>query len=120
MIGDPGTAPFGRYAKEALQHSGVWEQVKRKITTKKHITLLADALGKADDATVGILFVSNLTPKHKQLYAVDETWHSTIRYYAAPLKAAANNTAVTEMLNFMQGSESQAIFRAAGFRVYTP
>jgi len=42
LIGDPGTAPFGRYAKQALSSSGVWTQIKNKIETKKHITLLAD------------------------------------------------------------------------------
>jgi molybdate transport system substrate-binding protein len=120
LIGDPGTAPFGRYAKQALQHTGIWEQVKSKITTKKHITLLADALAEADDATVGILFDSNVSSKHKRLCAVDEAWHAPIRYYAAPLTAAADNAAAIEMLRFMQGDEAQAIFRAAGFRIYAP
>jgi len=28
MIGDPGTAPFGRYAKQAMQNGDIWSKVK--------------------------------------------------------------------------------------------
>lgn len=120
LIGDPGTAPFGRYAKEAMQHTAIWEQAKSKIVTKKHITLLADTLADADDATVGILFSSNITSRHRMLLAVDEAWHEPIRYYAAPLTSAAETVAVSQFVRFMQGAEAQAIFAAEGFRVYAP
>lgn len=120
LIGDPSTAPFGRYAKQAMQHTAIWEQAKLKIVTKKHITLLADTLAEADDTTVGILFSSNTTTSHRIMFKVDESWHTPIRYYAAPLKSAAEGTTASEFLRFMQGKEAQAIFEAEGFRVYAP
>lgn len=120
LIGDPGTAPFGRYAKQAMEHTGIWEQAKSKITTKKHITLVADTLAKADDSTVGILFSSNTTAKHRVLLRVDASWHSPIRYYAAPLKGSEGRASANDLLRFMQGKEAQAIFSAAGFKVYAP
>lgn len=118
LIGDPSTAPFGRYAKEAMQHTGIWDAAKSKIITKKHITLLADTLSAADGSTVGIMFSSNITASHRVLFRLDETWHAPIRYYAAPLKSAADRAIVAELLRFMQGKEAQAIFAAEGFRVY--
>lgn len=118
LIGDPGLAPFGRYAKEAMQHTAIWEQTKSKVVTKKHITLLAEILAKADDATVGIMFRSNITPSHRVLFKVDETWHTPIRYYAAPLNSATQRAIVMEFLRFMQSKDAHMIFEAEGFRVY--
>jgi molybdate transport system substrate-binding protein len=118
LIGDPGTAPFGRYAKEAMQHTGIWEQAKTKIVTKKHITLLADTLANADDTTVGIMFSSNTTSRHRILLKVDDTWHKPIRYYAAPLISSAEIAIVSEFVRFMRGSEARALFEAEGFTVY--
>lgn len=118
LIGDPGTAPFGRYAKQTLEHTALWEQVKSKIATKKHITLLAGTLADADDTTVGIMFSSNITTSHRILFKIDESWHAPIHYYAAPLKSVAERAIVSEFLRFMQSEEAQEIFKAEGFRIY--
>jgi molybdate transport system substrate-binding protein len=117
LIGDPGTAPFGRYAKEALVHTGLWEKVRPKIETKKHITLLAEILAESDVHTVGILFQSNTTDKHKIAYRVDTSWHSPIRYYMAPLSKSKNKEEASAMLDFIQGPEAKQIFRNSGFKV---
>jgi molybdate transport system substrate-binding protein len=119
LIGDPGTAPFGRYAKQALQNTGLWEKVITKIVTKKHITLLADALSEADDKTVGILFVSNMTEKHRKLISVNAKWHTPIRYYVVPVGTTATKPATLELMKFLQESEVQRIFNAFGFSVYS-
>lgn len=119
LLGDPGTAPFGRYAKEALQHTGLWEEVRIKVVTKKHITLLADTLAESDGNTVGILFLSNITDKHRILFHVDESWHSPISYFMGPVGSAANKPGVTGLINFIQGQESKAVFTRSGFRVNT-
>jgi len=117
LIGDPGTAPFGRYAKEALQSTGMWNKIKHKIETKKHITLLAETLANADVNTVGILFASNTTAKHRKAYSVDSSWHSPIRYYMAPIKNTEKKPGLSALLNFIRGSKAQKIFRTENFKV---
>jgi molybdate transport system substrate-binding protein len=117
LIGDPGTAPFGRYAKEALEHTELWKKIRPKIETKKHITLLTDILAESDENTAGILFLSNTTDKHKIVYRVDASWHSPIRYYMAPLSKSKNKEEASAMLDFIQGSEAKQIFRSSGFKV---
>lgn len=117
LIGDPGTAPFGRYAKEALEHTGLWKKVRQKIETKKHITLLADILSESDAHTVGILFQSNTTDKHRTVYRVDTSWHSSIRYYMAPLVNSKNKEEASAMLEYIQGPEAKEVFRSSGFKV---
>lgn len=118
LIGDPGTAPFGRYAKQSLESSGQWDRVKRKIVTKKHITLLADTLAESNAETVGILFFSNINDRHRIAFTVDDSLHRPIRYYAAPLKASSENPAVMEMVRFLQGAEARDIFGRSGFKVF--
>jgi len=120
LIGDPSTAPFGRHAKEALEASGLWDRVKHKIQTRKHIQLVADALATSGPGTVGIMFKSNLTDQLRSVHAVDKKLHNPIRYYMAPLKAAAGNPEVTAFLKFMQGKGVRDIFQAENFDVSAP
>lgn len=117
LIGDPGTAPFGRYAKEALKATGIWGKIKHKVETKKHITLLAEVLADADVNTVGILFASNINANHRKVYTVNNEWHSAIRYFMAPVKNTENKDEVSALVNFIQGNKAQEIFRAAKFKV---
>lgn len=117
LIGDPSTAPFGRYAKQAMQKTGIWERVKQKITTKKHITLLAETLAQADNNTVGILFSTNLTDQVRPLYSIDPTWHPAIRYYMAPIEQSAGQSAAAELLNYIRSDPGIEIFKTAGFDV---
>jgi molybdate transport system substrate-binding protein len=120
LIGDPSTAPFGRHAKEALEASGLWDRVKHKIETRKNIELLAESLATSSPGTVGILFKSSLSDQLRTLHAVDKKLHQPIRYYMAPLKAAAGNPEVTDFLKFMQSKAARDIFQAEGFDVSAP
>jgi molybdate transport system substrate-binding protein len=120
LIGDPSTAPFGRYAKETLVASGLWDRVKHKIQTRKNIELLADSLALSSPSTVGILFKTNLTDRLRQLNTVDKTLHKPIRYYLAPLKASAGKADVAAFLEFMQGKAAKDVFQAEGFDVGAP
>jgi len=117
LIGDPGTAPFGRYAKQAMQQSGIWEQIKQKITTKKHITLLAETLAISDNKTVGILFSTNLTDRLRSLYSIDPSWHPAIRYYMAPVEHPRDMSAATALFDYIRSDPGIAIFKTAGFDV---
>jgi len=117
LIGDPSTAPFGRYAKQALEASGLWERVKHKIETRKNISLLAESLESANATTVGILFKTHLNGKLRALHTVDKAWHPPIRYYLAPLKPSAGQPEVARFLKFMQGRGAKAVFRDEGFEL---
>jgi len=119
LIGDPGTAPFGRYAKEALKSTKMWEQVKTKIVSKKHITLLANTLAKSDDSTIGILFLSNSTKEHKVVYYLNKSSHSPIHYYLAPFDKASNHSQLAHFIDFLKKPLSQKIFLEAGFNINT-
>lgn len=117
LIGDPGTAPFGRYAKQALESSGLWDRVKKKIETRKNISLLAESLESANASTVGLLFKTHLTGQLRTLLTVDRDWHPPIRYYLAPVKASASQAETARFIRFIQGKEARAVFRSEGFEL---
>jgi molybdate transport system substrate-binding protein len=120
LIGDPSTTPFGRYTKDALESSGLWDRVKHKIQTQKHVQLVAATLATSGPGTVGILFKSNMTDQLRKLHAVDKKFHEPIRYFMAPLKASAGNHEITPFLEFMQSKAVRDIFQAEGFDVSAP
>lgn len=117
MIGDPSSAPFGRYAKEALEASGLWEKVRMKIQTSKNIELLAAALADADATTAGILFRTNLNDQLRQLHTINSKFHKPIRYYVAPLNASLNKADVAAFIEFLHGRKAKEIFRAERFEL---
>ena len=117
LIGDPGTAPFGRHAKQALTSTNLWKQVRPKIHTKKHITLLAETLAEGSPNTVGILFVTNLTDSLSVIHSIDSSLHAPIGYYMAPLKKAEPNEEARSFMGFIQGEAAQAIFSEEGFKL---
>lgn len=120
LIGDPSTTPFGRYTKDALEASGLWERVKHKIQTQKNVQLVAETLATSSPGTVGILFRSNITDQLRKLHDVDNKLHKPIRYFMAPLKASAGNAEVAPFLEFMKSKAVQDIFQAEGFDVRAP
>lgn len=120
LIGDPSTTPFGRSAKEALEASGVWDRVKHKIQTRKHVELVATTLATSDPGTVGILLKTNMTDQLRLLHTVEPTLHKPIRYYMAPLKASTKKAEVMAFLAFMQSKAVEDIFQAEGFVVRAP
>lgn len=117
LIGDPGTAPFGRYAKQALTSTDLWKQVRPKIQTKKHITLLAETLAEASPNTVGILFYSNVNDSLRVIHDVDPSWHAPINYYLAPVKESHSKAQMASLINFIQGDSAQAVFQEKGFKL---
>ena len=120
LIGDPSTAPFGRYAKQALKATNLWKEVRRKIHTKKHITLLVERLAEAEPAAVGILFPSNVNSKLRVLHRIDPELHDPIQYYLAPVKNEHPKEHIAPLISFIQSDSGQAVFLDEGFKLATP
>ncbi len=117
MIGDPGTAPFGRYAKQSLQSTGIWTTVKTKVETRKHITLLANTVAKSEFGTVGFLFKTNVNEHLRIIHTVDKSTHKPINYYFAPIKDSINSVNTNAFIKFLKTDEAQQLFSEAGFKI---
>jgi molybdate transport system substrate-binding protein len=120
LIGDPGSAPFGRYTKQALMFTDLWRSVRHKIQTKKNVSLLAETLAEASPDTIGILFLSNVSDSLRVIHTVDPSWHAAIQYCLAPLKRVQTEAEVISLLDYLQSDAARAVFRKEGFRLATP
>jgi len=117
IIGDPGKAPFGRYAKEALQKAGLWSKVKQKTVSRKKISLAIEMLEREDVSTVAFLYASNLTEKLRAVFVIPETNHESIRYFVAPLKTSEEKTELTEFMAFLENRETSQRIKDSGILV---
>jgi len=117
IIGDPGTAPFGRYAKQFLKKAGLWNRVKRKVTTRKRISLAVGDLIRAEPDTAGIIFRTNLNELLREQISIPERFYSSCRYYTAPLKDSSENREVVAFIEFLESDAARNVFRSKGFKM---
>lgn len=119
IIGDPSKAPFGRYTKQALENAGIWMQIRKKISTRKKISLAIKSLKEEfnDKGTVGILYRTGLDKDLRFLLTIPKELNDPINYYAAPLKASVSKEGIADFLSFQKEQQFQKVFQDAGFIV---
>jgi len=118
LLGDPGTAPFGRYAKQALRRAGIWKSIRRKVETRKHITLVAETLAGAPPSTAAILFSTIMDHRLRTVLQIPSRLHEPIRYFVGPLRASASRRTVRKFEDFLRTPIVTQILRDAGFKVF--
>ena len=117
IIGDPSRAPFGRYAKQALQKAKLWDAVKHKISSRKKISLAVKGLNEADDGTVAVLYRTELTDFMRLQLKIPRNFNDSISYYYAPIATSEKNEAIEKLITFLHTTTAGRIFKAAGFKM---
>jgi molybdate transport system substrate-binding protein len=95
----------------------MWDQVKSKVGTRKHITLLADDLAVAAEGTAGILFSTNLNQNLQTVLHVPPEWHDPIRYFGAVPIGKEDDALMADFVLFLKSPEAVEIFSTAGFQI---
>jgi molybdate transport system substrate-binding protein len=117
-IGAPETVPAGKYAKEALEHAGVWSEIYPKLVMAKDVrqVLVYVETGNAD---AGLVYQTDAlaSAKVKIAYQIPAAYHAPIIYPAAVVRASQRQEAAGEFLKFLSGSKAQAVFKKHGFIV---
>ncbi len=117
VVGDPSTTPLGRQFKVAMEAQGLWEQIRSKITIKRHLSLTREALLTADQTTIGILLPTTLGHGLKPLLDLPREWHEPIRYYAGPLANNRNKEETAQFAAFLSSETAKAVFRKKGYLI---
>ena len=117
IIGDPSRAPFGRYAKQALKRTGLWDEVRSKIVTKKKISHAITSLKVAEEGTVAILYRSGLADSMRLQVKIPTASTGPIEYYSAPLIASEHNNEMAIFLSFLDSDHFRKIFKNTGFTI---
>ena len=115
ILADPAHVPAGIYAREALEHFGLWRRLDGRmafVPNARAVTARV-ALG---EAPLGITYVSDLhgldTVVLAALFPAES--HVPIRYELAFVTPATNPVAL-DFFDYLFSEEAQAIFKAHGF-----
>jgi molybdate transport system permease protein len=110
--------PAGRYAREALDATGVWHRVEDHVIRGGSVrgTLEWVARGEAD---AGVVYGTDAVaePRVRVSFTFPDSTHQPVRYPAAVLTRSAHPALARAFLDFASGPAARGIFEAAGFTV---
>lgn len=119
--GQPEIVPAGSYAKEALEHFGLWKKVKPKLIfgTDVRATLAYLTSGNVD---IAIVYETDtkVTNKVKVQFKIPNEMHSRIVYPAVILKNSNNKVLSETFLTFLKEPIAADIFEKHGFTCLSP
>lgn len=109
---NPNLAPYGVAAQQALEHAGIWKQVKPKIVYGENVRQTLELLDTGN-ADVALTSASLLQGKNFDL--VPPGWHQPIVQKVGIVAASPNREAAQKFLEFLLSPPGQAIFAKFGF-----
>lgn len=115
--GDPKTAPHGVAAEEIMTKLGIMDQVKPKVIYGSNVSAALEYVTKGE-VDAGIIFATEAKTagdKVKIVATSEPDWHSTIIYPMAVVSASADKALAQAFVDFVVGTEGQAILQEYGF-----
>lgn len=113
-MGDPAHVPAGVYAKAALDHLGLWEQVRRNAVFGENVRVALELVRRGEVAAA-LVYASDLSvaPDLESVFTFPADSHPAIVYPAA--LAAGGDPDALAFLDFLSGEAGQRILAAHGF-----
>jgi molybdate transport system substrate-binding protein len=114
-LADINSVPAGKYAKQALEKLGLWNDVKNAVVMQDNVRA-ALALVARGEVEWGIVYGTDAkaAPMVEVPAIFPEDSHAPILYPAAVI-AASRNAEAEKFVSFLKGPEAEAIFRRDGF-----
>ncbi|EOW2076316.1 molybdate ABC transporter substrate-binding protein [Vibrio mimicus] len=105
--------PAGIYAKQALQHAGVWSQLESRLAQTNNVRL-ALALVERGESPLGIVYKTDamLSDKVTIVTTFSAQSHQAIRY---PLAQLNDKAASAELVAYFRSAQAQQILQGFGF-----
>ncbi len=117
-IANPNLAPYGRAAKEALLHAGLWEQLQPRLIYGENISQTAQFT--LSGSTMGgiIAYSQALTPKFRNggdFKLVPSDFHNPLGQRMVLLKGASETA--KRFFRYIEEKEAQEIFLRSGYTI---
>jgi len=119
-IANPDHAPYGRAAKEALEHAKLWDAMKDKLVLGENIAQTAQFIqtGNADAGIVALSLVLSPNLADAGHWAeVPVESYPPLEQAAVVTKNGSANPAAAIYLEFLRSPEARKIFDQFGFRL---
>lgn len=116
-IGDPESVPAGKYAKEVLDNTKLYDKVEDKLVLAKDVKEVL-AWVQQGNAEVGFVYLSDAQSSEgvEVEYTTESDTHSPINYPVAVLKASKNQDKAKAFEDFLLSEDGQAILEKYGFK----
>ena len=116
-IGEPESVPAGKYAKEVLDNTNLYDKVKDKLVLAKDVKEVL-AWVQQGNADVGFVYLSDAFAAKgiKIALTTDEDTHSAINYPIAVLKESKNQNKAKAFEDFLLSDDGEAILENYGFK----
>lgn len=113
-LGDPGHVPAGIHARQAMEHAGIWDDVRPRVVACDSVRIaLAHAVrGEVDAAVVYATDVRG-EPGVRIAFEIPRDAHEPVRCPALLLSAAGDDARAFHL--FLRTEETAAALREAGF-----
>lgn len=113
-IANPDHAPYGRAAQQALESTGVWEQVQPKLIFGENIRQTLQFL-QTGDAQVAIIALSIANVPEITWVLLDDALHLPLNQALAVVSSSAHPTEAQAFAEFINGPIGRPIMQKYGF-----
>lgn len=117
-IGTPESVPAGKYAQQAMESLGMWDQVQDKLMFAKDVRQVLEYVDTGN-ADCGLVYSSDAKLLETGVIVGDlpEDSHDPIVYPAALIKDSAQPEAAKAFYEFLQTDYAKGVFEKYGFSV---
>lgn len=117
-IANPEVAPYGRAARGALMHHGMWDKVQGKLAIGENVAQAAQFV-QTGNAQLGIVSLATvLSPRLKgvgRYYVVPEEGVAPIEQGAVVTRHGQGNPLAARFIRFLQTKAARDILQRSGF-----
>lgn len=113
-IANPGHAPYGMAAKEALEKTGLWERLRPKLVYGENISQALQFL-RTENVDAAILALSVAQVPEVRYSMIDRSLYRPIIQGAAVTTRAREPDMARAFIRFVNGPEGRSIMKRFGF-----
>ncbi|MGF9966226.1 molybdate ABC transporter substrate-binding protein [Bacillus rhizoplanae] len=117
-LGTPESVPAGKYAKEALTHLNLWNDLQNKIVYTKDVRQVLTYV-ETGSVNAGIVYKTDalISKKVNIANTAPTNSHEPIHYPLGIIKATKHKKEATAFYEYLQSKDAIAIFKKYGFTV---
>jgi len=114
-IGNPASVPAGRYAKEAMEKTGMWVKLEPKLIMAQNVRQALDYVARGE-VDAGLVYATDATIMAGKVVVVAEVPTTTpVLYPVAIVNDTRNRPLADAFVNVLSSAQAQSIFRKYGF-----
>ena len=115
-LGETSTVPAGMYARQTLEHLGLFAALEKKVVYAKDVRAVLTYV-ETGNADAGLVYQTdaNTSTKVRVIAVAPPDSHDPILYPAAVLRDSKNKPAARAFVEFLQGPDARAVFQKYGF-----